>query len=52
MLFVCLLVDSAKTIFSTSKESEAIEILVAIGFCVYLFITNILLLNLLIAVFK
>ena len=40
------------TIFDSNKHSEAIEITVAIGFSVFMFVTNLLLINLLIAIFN
>ena len=50
--FVYAVVSPNETIYGSKKVDEGIEILVVVGMCIYLLFANILLVNLLIAVFK
>ena len=45
-------VSSNTTVYGTTKVNEGTELIVVIGMCVYLLMANVLLLNMLIAVFK
>ena len=49
---VCFAVSNDKTIYGTKKISGITEMVVVFGMCVYLLVANVLLLNMLIAVFK
>ena len=51
-MYCIFLVSSTTTVYGTKKVSEATEITVVIGMCIYLLVANVLLLNMLIAVFK
>ena len=48
----CFAVSNTKTIYGTKKTSGITELMVVFGMCVYLLVANVLLLNMLIAVFK
>ena len=47
-----LVVSGKATVYGTKKISVTTEITVVIGMCIYLLVANVLLLNMLIAVFK
>jgi len=44
--------STKSTVYGTKKVSEATEIIVVLGMCIYLLVANVLLLNMLIAVFN
>ena len=52
VLYLIITVSANSTVYGTEKVDEATEIVVVIGMSLYLLIANVLLLNMLIAVFK